>query len=93
VGVNRKVFLFPENWIEPELKRIVLHFSAKWKTNSCKRRNQINAETAFANYLISLTAWHSRNRRIFSGGRGYDTTLHVFGRTTGAEPHLYYYRR
>jgi len=92
---NRKVFLWPENWIEPELKKDRSQFFKDMENELLQNEiNQYTAETAFQNYLEKLDGV----AQIEIGGfyqedDGDNTILHVFGRTAGAEPHLYYYRR
>jgi hypothetical protein len=101
---NRKVFLYPENWIEPELRDD--------KTPSFKEFEQrllqddVTAETAeaaFRAYLEDLDdvarlevvgMFHEEELvRIEDAGRVPPVdVLHVFGRTQ-ATPPTYYYRR
>ena len=54
-AANRKVFLWPENWIEPELKKDRSPFFKDMENEL--RQNEINqytVETAFSNYLEKL---------------------------------------
>ncbi len=92
---NRKVFLWPENWIEPELKRDRSPFFKDLENELLQ--NDINAftvETAFANYLSKLDDVAQLDiAGFYQEDDGQDTRLHLFGRTPGAEPHRYYYRR
>ena len=56
--------------------------------------NQYTAETAFTNYLEKLIGVAQLEvANFFQEDDGDNTIIHVFGRTTGAEPHLYYYCR
>jgi peptidoglycan hydrolase-like protein with peptidoglycan-binding domain len=92
---NRKVFLWPENWIEPELKKDRSPFFKDMENELLQNEmNQYTAETAFSNYLEKL---HGVAQLEIAGfyqeDDGDDTIVHVFGRTAGVEPHLYYYRR
>src|SRR5262249_28841974 len=52
---NRKVFLYPENWIEPELKKDRSPFFKDMENELLQNEiNQYTAETAFSNYLEKL---------------------------------------
>jgi hypothetical protein len=93
---NRKVFLYPENWIEPELRDEKSPFFKELENELMQ--NDINNETAeqaYLNYLEKLDKVANLEiRTIFNEvvGQG-EEVLHVFGRTrssTGAE---YYYRK
>jgi hypothetical protein len=92
---NRKVFLWPENWIEPELKKDRSPFFKDLENELLQNEiNQYNAETAFANYLEKLDGVAQLEiAGFYQEDEGDDAVVHVFGRTRGAEPHLYYYRR
>jgi Tc toxin complex TcA C-terminal TcB-binding domain/Neuraminidase-like domain/Salmonella virulence plasmid 28.1kDa A protein len=92
---NRKVFLWPENWIEPELKPDRSPFFKDLENELLQNEiDQYTVETAFTNYLEKL---HGVAQLEIAGfyqeDDGDNTIIHVFGRTSGAEPHLYYYRR
>ncbi|MGH9871288.1 MAG: neuraminidase-like domain-containing protein [Pyrinomonadaceae bacterium] len=92
---NRKVFLWPENWVEPQLKRDRSQFFKDFENELLQNEiNQFTVETAFTNYLQKL---HDVAQLEIAGfyqeDDGDNTFIHVFGRTVGAEPHLYYYRR
>jgi hypothetical protein len=92
---NRKVFLWPENWIEPELKPD--RSSSFTDLENELLQNDINASTveaAFTTYLQKLDGVAQLEiAGFYQEDDGDNTILHVFGRTKGAEPHLYYYRR
>ncbi len=92
---NRKVFLWPENWIEPELKKDKSPFFKDMENELLQNEmNQYTAETAFSNYLEKLDGVAQLEiAGFFQEDDGDNTIVHVFGRTAGAEPHLYYYRR
>jgi hypothetical protein len=93
---NRKVFLWPENWIEPELKLDRSPFFKDLENELLQNElNEHTIETAFANYLEKLDAVAQLEiAGFYQEDDGDNTILHVFGRTTGgAEPHIYYYRR
>jgi Tc toxin complex TcA C-terminal TcB-binding domain/Neuraminidase-like domain/Salmonella virulence plasmid 28.1kDa A protein len=92
---NRKVYLWPENWIEPELKKDRSPFF-KDLENTLQQNEitQDNVEVAFASYLEKLDGVGQLEiAGFFQEDDGDLAILHVFGRTRGAEPHLYYYRR
>ncbi len=89
---NRKVFLYPENWIEPELRDDKSPFFKELESELLQNElTNENAETAFLNYLDKL----DHVARLEICGMYWDqeaNTLHVFGRTFNT-PHIYYYRR
>lgn len=92
---NRKVFFWPENWIEPELKKDRSPFFKDLENELLQNEiNQHNVEKAFTNYLEKLDGVAQLEiAGFYQEDDGDNTIIHVFGRTTGAEPHLYYYRR
>ena len=92
---NRKVFLWPENWIEPELKKDRSSFFKDLENELQQNEvNQYTVETAFANYLEKLDGVAQLEiAGFYQEDDGDNTIIHVFGRTTGTEPHMYYYRR
>jgi hypothetical protein len=91
---NRKVFLYPENWIEPELlpAEIKSPFFAELQNDILQNDvTQDNVETAFLTYLNKLDGV----ARLEIKAMWYDDskqTLHVVGRTYGGDPRTYYYR-
>ncbi len=92
---NRKVFLWPENWIEPELKKDRSQFFKDLENELLQNEiNQYSVETAFSNYLEKLDGVAQLEiAGFYQEDDGDNAIVHVFGRTTGDEPHLYYYRR
>ncbi len=92
---NRKVFLWPENWIEPELKPDRSPFFKDLEKDLLQNDiNQDTVETAFTNYLEKLDGVAQQEiAGFYQEDDGDNAIIHVFGRTKGAEPHLYYYRR
>jgi hypothetical protein len=91
---NRKVFLYPENWIEPELRDDKTPFFKELK--NALLQNEVTEQVVEAAYLRYLTQLHEVARLEIMGlyvekEDGLDV-LHVFGRTPGI-PHHYYYRR
>jgi hypothetical protein len=91
---NRKVFLWPENWIEPELRDDKSPFFKELENELLQ--NEVtadNTEAAFRNYLAKLDAV----ARLEVCGMYHELeedadVVHVFARTFGV-PHVYYYRR
>jgi hypothetical protein len=90
---NRKVFLYPENWIQPELRRDKSPFFKELEDELLQGDiTRDNVETAFLHYIEKLDGV----AQLDVAGMYYEektNTLHVVGRTPGAEPHLYYYRK
>ncbi|CAG0978769.1 MAG: peptidoglycan-binding protein [Candidatus Methanoperedens sp.] len=100
---NRKVFLYPENWIEPELRDDKSPFFKELENELSQ--NEItteNAESAFLNYLQKV---HEISRLDIAGvyhelddDDPHDNLppnidiLHVIGRTK-SQPAIYYYRQ
>jgi len=96
---NRKVFAYPENWIEPELRDDKTPFFKALENELLQ--NDITSDTAedaFHHYLEKLEQvarleimgfYHQQE----GGGSGRVDVLHVFGRTASGEPHVYFYRR
>lgn len=93
---NRKIFLYPENWIEPELRDNKTPFFKELETQLLQDEvKDDTAEDAFLAYLERVdevarlepvSAYRETDART-----GKDV-LHVFGRTQ-AVPHRYFYRR
>lgn len=92
---NRKVFLWPENWIEPELKKDRSQFFRDMENDLLQNEiDEYTVEMAFQTYLEKLGGVAQLEiAGFYQEDDGDDAIIHVFGRTTGAEPHLYYYRR
>uniref|UniRef100_UPI00356AB55D neuraminidase-like domain-containing protein n=1 Tax=Fodinibius sp. TaxID=1872440 RepID=UPI00356AB55D len=91
---NRKVFLYPENWIEPELRQKKSPFFESLEDQL--QQNELtdeNAEKAFRGYLDRL---EDVDRLEVVGTcvqeKGDTSTQHVFARTLG-EPPIYYHRQ
>jgi Tc toxin complex TcA C-terminal TcB-binding domain/Neuraminidase-like domain len=88
---NRKVFLYPENWIYPELRDDKTPFFEELE--SALRQNEITeeiAQTAIARYLEQLDS--VANLQVMALHRESDSgRVHVVGRTHNV-PQQYYYR-
>jgi hypothetical protein len=97
---NRKIFLYPENWIEPELRDDKSPFFVDLEGELLQNDlTNDTAESAFRNYLEKLDEvarlevvgmYHEQERN--PSGSLVVNVLHVIGRTSGT-PHVYYYRR
>lgn len=95
---NRKIFLYPENWLEPELRdsKSPLFQELEGELMKADITDEL-AEDAFLAYLQKLD--HVARLEIAGAtleertpGDARDDVLHVFGRTHGATRE-YYYRR
>jgi hypothetical protein len=93
---NRKIFLFPENWLEPEFRDDKTHLFTELE--GALLQGDVSrdlVEDAFLNYLrkldelarLDICAMHLEQKD--DPGQN---VLHVFGRTY-ATPHKYFYRR
>lgn len=93
---NRKIFLFPENWLEPEFRDDKTHLYAELE--GALLQGDVSSdlvEDAFLNYLrkldglarLDICAMHLQDHADPSR-----RVLHVFGRSY-AQPHEYFYRR
>ncbi len=103
---NRKVFLYPENWIEPGLRDNKTPFFKELETELLQNEITLDtAEQAFLNYLEKLDQvarleicgmYWQQDPVVDMDWRNVATAetnvLHVFGRTF-AVPHIYYYRQ
>lgn len=90
----RKIFLYPENWLEPELRddksEFFVEFENEINQNSLTRDN---LENAVINYLHKLNTVARLNVcASYYEFDKQDPVLHVLARTSG-EPHRYFYRR
>lgn len=94
---NRKIFLYPENWIEPELRDDKSPFFVELENELLQNEvTEQAAETTLANYLRKLDEVANLDVRALyhqkDDGSGSGDALHVVARTHSA-PHVYYYRR
>ncbi len=97
---NRKVFLWPENWIEPELRDDKSPFFAELENELLQTEvTSDSAEAAFMGYLqkldqvarLEIVGFYHEFEEDDAGQAVVDT-LHVIGRTY-VTPHAYFYRR
>ncbi|WP_353196142.1 neuraminidase-like domain-containing protein [Parapedobacter defluvii] len=88
---NRKIFLYPENWIEPELRDDKSPFFAELESQL--KQNEVTEETAKEALLVYLEKLDTVAKLEIVGLFNDDATgiLHVFGRTNNV-PHQYFYR-
>ncbi|MEV5745367.1 neuraminidase-like domain-containing protein [Microbispora rosea] len=96
---NRKVFLFPENWLEPELRDDKSPFFRELESEMLQGEvTSENAEIALAHYLEKLGAVSQLRvcgycvQSDFGPDEEPERVLHVFG-CTFSTPHVLYYRR
>ncbi|MBI2737403.1 MAG: peptidoglycan-binding protein [Rhodospirillales bacterium] len=94
---NRKVFLFPENWIEPDLRDDKTPFFRKLESRLLQ--DDISFDTAEAAVERYLEQLHSVARLDIRAlyveepqDDGDEEIVHIFGRTLSS-PQAYYYRR
>lgn len=93
---NRKIFLFPENWLEPEFRDDKTHLFSELEGTMLQGDVSSDlVEDAFLNYLkkldelarLDIVAMHLEDKTNPA-----QNTLHVFGRTYSS-PHKHFYRR
>ncbi|QWU13792.1 virulence plasmid A protein [Paenibacillus sophorae] len=96
---NRKIFLYPENWLEPELRDNRSPFFNELQKEFMENEAKLErAEASFMNYMkkldqVSRLDIIAMYHQYEDHGNGIFTDiLHVFGRTQNS-PHIYYYRR
>ncbi|GAA1614457.1 hypothetical protein GCM10009679_18540 [Saccharothrix algeriensis] len=96
---NRKVLLYPENWILPQLRDDKTPFFKELEGALLgEDLTEAGAERAVAGYLgkldtvakLDVTALHVQHD--FEPAEKLDTVVHLFGRTANT-PQVYYYRR
>ncbi|CAN5845087.1 hypothetical protein BH18ACI4_BH18ACI4_08600 [soil metagenome] len=95
---NLKVFLYPENWIEPELRDDKSPFFRELEADLLQAEvTSETAETAIHNYLEKLDAVAQLQvcgmvEEQCASDDKQESVLHVFGHTF-ATPHAFYYRQ
>ncbi|MGA5552385.1 neuraminidase-like domain-containing protein [Streptomyces pseudogriseolus] len=91
---NRKVFLYPENWIEPELRDEKSLFFVDLENEL--QQNDVTAETveqAYREYLEKLDKVANLEiRAMYEERIGDESVLHVVGRTRSSKGAEYFYR-
>lgn len=97
----RKVFLYPENWIEPELRDDKTPFFVKLERELAQGDvTDERVEQALLDYLdrlrevsnLQVLAYHQQKETLSGSGGDDIDILHVFARNRG-EPASYWYRR
>ncbi len=97
---NRKIFLYPENWIEPDLRDGKSPFFKDLESDLLQ--NEVTLETSEAALLtyvekldgvarLDVVGMYDQQEQDSAGNKAVDL-LHVFGRTRNS-PHLYHYRQ
>ena len=91
---NRKVFLYPENWIEPELRDNKTPFFKDLEAELLQNDvTEESVERAFVRYLERLNEVARLDICAMHHEKDVDTDImHIFGRTQNV-PHVYYYRQ
>ncbi|WP_244222793.1 neuraminidase-like domain-containing protein [Cupriavidus lacunae] len=90
---NRKIFLYPENWIEPELRDDKSELFVQ--VEDTLQQNELTdqaVEDAAVSYLEKLDDIAQMD--VMASYYQTDiATMHVFARTKGGDPAVYYYRQ
>jgi hypothetical protein len=99
---NRKVFLYPENWIDPELRddksQFFKELEQQLQQDALTDTTTEGATRSYlekldeASFLEVMTA-HYEDSIFFENGRREGRVLHVVARTRSGEPRVYFYRR
>ena len=98
---NRKILLYPENWIEPELRDDKTAFFKDLENELLQSEVTMDtAETAFVHYLeklhdvarLEVVGMYRQQELSDDETKIAVDTLHVIGRTFSS-PHVYYYRQ
>lgn len=98
---NRKIFFYPENWIEPDLRDDKSPFFKDLENELLQNEiTKEHVETAFLNYLhkvdevahLQVCGIYHQKEDLDLGEAGFETNIvHVIARTKST-PHIYYYR-
>ncbi len=90
---NRKIFLFPENWLEPEFRDDKTHLFSELEGDLLQGDVSSDlVEDAFLNYLKKFDELARLDIVAMYLEDGPGSTLHVISRTY-SQPHKYFYRR
>jgi len=98
---NRKVFLYPENWIEPTLRDNKTPFFQDLENRLLQKEvTAENVEEAYLKYLekldevarLEILGEYQQVETDWTGAKTVDI-LHVVGRTRGGTPFIYYHRQ
>lgn len=86
---NRKIFLYPENWAEPDLRDDKTPLFKELETEILQKDiNDANVADAFGSYVSKMDDIARLDVRAMSL---YNGEVHLFARTY-AKPHAYYHR-
>ncbi len=98
---NRKIFFYPENWLEPELRDDKSPFFEELENELMQNEiTKENVEEAFQSYLhkvdevshLEVCGMYHQMEDLNPDEAGYETNIvHVIGRTKSI-PNIYYYR-
>lgn len=91
---NRKIFLYPENWIEPELRDDKTPFFKEFeqKLNQGEITNDY-VEELYLEYLEKVNeVANLESVAIYEESKNNNSTVHVVAKTR-QEPYIYYYRK
>ena len=89
---NRKVFLYPENWLEPEWRDDKTEFFKELETELLQNElNDISAEKAYLNYLAKLESVNNLEIMAMCEAEK-NSGYYIFGRTHG-NPKVLYFRK
>ncbi|MCA9652229.1 MAG: hypothetical protein KC501_20105, partial [Myxococcales bacterium] len=92
---NRKVFFYPENWIEPELRDDKTPFFEELEQHL--QQGELTDEHVEAGYKAYLRKLHEVSHlevpALFSEARDGHQIVHVLGRTRGLPPKYFYRNR
>jgi len=91
---NRKVFLYPENWIEPDLRDDKSPFFKELENELLQSDvTQESVEKAYASYFAKMDDVARLDvRGFYEEDADNKKALHVVARTF-SEPHIYFYRK
>ncbi|MCB1224961.1 MAG: hypothetical protein KDK99_04040 [Verrucomicrobiales bacterium] len=99
---NRKIFLYPENWIEADLRDDKSQFFKEFEQTLLQGDvTDANVEIAARTYLdrlddsafMEVVAAHYQDTAFYDKEKSEGRVLHVVARTKGGDPPVYYYRR
>ncbi len=93
---NRKIFLYPENWIEPELRDEKSPFFLDLEQELMQNDiTSATVEQAYLNYLEKLDKVANLEIRAMYNETisQNESVLHVFGRSRSSQAPEYYYRK
>ncbi|MDP2621002.1 MAG: neuraminidase-like domain-containing protein [Hyphomicrobiales bacterium] len=92
---NRKVFLYPENWLEPEQRDEKSPFFKDLESELMQNDvTAVTAEDAYLNYLEKLDKVANLEiRTLYNETIGDESVLHVVGRSRSSQAPDHYYRK